>query len=280
MPSSPQEYSKVDRAPPRNYDWRDADLRVRVRGVRGALRGAGRRRRGECSLSECGSTRTRRLLLGRLTAGAPAARAAGPLRRIAPGRARSGPRTSRIAESRKKTVSAATPRAPRAAWSRSTGRSELHPLPPARDPHQGRLRRRQRRCRPDVRRRGPGRRRGPPGAAVRGPRRAAAEPAAGRDRARREDVFIANVLKSRPPGNRDPQPEEIAGLRALPLGAGAADRAEGGLHAGQFRDQAADRQPDRDHARARRRRRSTSSAAGPSSCCRSSIRPRRCARRR
>src|ERR1700761_4074057 len=27
----------------------------------------------------------------------------------------------------------------------------------------------------------------------------------------REDVFICNVLKSRPPGNRDPQPEEIAG---------------------------------------------------------------------
>jgi uracil-DNA glycosylase family 4 len=26
----------------------------------------------------------------------------------------------------------------------------------------------------------------------------------------REDVFIANVLKSRPPGNRDPHPEEIA----------------------------------------------------------------------
>ena len=26
----------------------------------------------------------------------------------------------------------------------------------------------------------------------------------------RTDVFIANVLKSRPPGNRDPQPEEIA----------------------------------------------------------------------
>jgi DNA polymerase len=26
---------------------------------------------------------------------------------------------------------------------------------------------------------------------------------------KREDVFIANVLKSRPPGNRDPQPEEI-----------------------------------------------------------------------
>ena len=26
---------------------------------------------------------------------------------------------------------------------------------------------------------------------------------------RKEDVFVANVLKSRPPGNRDPQPEEI-----------------------------------------------------------------------
>src|SRR5438067_3387737 len=26
---------------------------------------------------------------------------------------------------------------------------------------------------------------------------------------RREDVYIANVLKCRPPGNRDPQPDEI-----------------------------------------------------------------------
>jgi uracil-DNA glycosylase family 4 len=29
----------------------------------------------------------------------------------------------------------------------------------------------------------------------------------------REDVFIANVLKCRPPGNRDPQPEEIDSCR-------------------------------------------------------------------
>jgi DNA polymerase len=29
----------------------------------------------------------------------------------------------------------------------------------------------------------------------------------------RDEVFIANVLKSRPPGNRDPQPEEIAACR-------------------------------------------------------------------
>ena len=31
----------------------------------------------------------------------------------------------------------------------------------------------------------------------------------GRAGLRREDVFIANVLKCRPPGNRDPRPEEI-----------------------------------------------------------------------
>jgi uracil-DNA glycosylase family 4 len=30
---------------------------------------------------------------------------------------------------------------------------------------------------------------------------------------KREDVFIANVLKGRPPGNRDPQPEEIDSCR-------------------------------------------------------------------
>jgi DNA polymerase len=30
---------------------------------------------------------------------------------------------------------------------------------------------------------------------------------------KREDVFIANVLKCRPPGNRDPQPEEISNCR-------------------------------------------------------------------
>jgi DNA polymerase len=29
----------------------------------------------------------------------------------------------------------------------------------------------------------------------------------------REDVYIANVVKCRPPGNRDPQPEEIAACR-------------------------------------------------------------------
>ena len=96
----------------------------------------------------------------------------------------------------------------------------------------------------------------------------------------REDVFIANVLKS--PPARQPRPAAAGdrGLPALPLRAGAPDRAEGRLHPGQLRDQAAERQSGRDHqgardaagARARRSRRS--------SCCRSSTRRRRCAPRR
>jgi len=32
---------------------------------------------------------------------------------------------------------------------------------------------------------------------------------------RREDVYIANILKCRPPGNRDPQPDEIAACRSF-----------------------------------------------------------------
>ncbi|HET9226847.1 MAG TPA: uracil-DNA glycosylase [Thermoanaerobaculia bacterium] len=30
---------------------------------------------------------------------------------------------------------------------------------------------------------------------------------------RREDIYIANILKCRPPGNRDPQPDEVAACR-------------------------------------------------------------------
>ena len=37
----------------------------------------------------------------------------------------------------------------------------------------------------------------------------------GRIGLKREDVFIANVLKCRPPGNRDPQPEEISLCRSF-----------------------------------------------------------------
>ena len=63
---------------------------------------------------------------------------------------------------------------------------------------------------------------------------------------RREDVFIANVLKCRPPGNRDPSRR-----RSRPAGrtssGRSADRAAGDRHARQLRDQADHRQPDRDH---------------------------------
>ena len=67
----------------------------------------------------------------------------------------------------------------------------------------------------------------------------------------RADVFIANVLKCRPPGNRDPLPQEIDACqdylhRQLELIAPTR-----GLHAGQLLDQAAAGGPDGDHAAAR-----------------------------
>ena len=63
----------------------------------------------------------------------------------------------------------------------------------------------------------------------------------------RADVYIANVLKCRPPGNRDPQPEEIEACESPPLPADRADPADGRCHARQLRHEAALRQADRDH---------------------------------
>ena len=59
----------------------------------------------------------------------------------------------------------------------------------------------------------------------------------------RGDVFIANVLKCRPPGNRDPQPDEIEAckphlFRQIELIEPARD-----LHARQLRDEAAHGSP-------------------------------------
>ena len=96
----------------------------------------------------------------------------------------------------------------------------------------------------------------------------------------REEVFIANVLKSRPPGNRDPQPMEIEACRPYLFEQVRLIEPTRHLHPGQLRHQAAERQSGRDHQGARARRRCTRSAAARSSCCRSSIRRRRCARRR
>ena len=54
----------------------------------------------------------------------------------------------------------------------------------------------------------------------------------------RSDVFVCNVLKCRPPGNRDPQPNEIESCHGYLREPGGADRAEHDLHAGQLLDQA------------------------------------------
>ena len=59
----------------------------------------------------------------------------------------------------------------------------------------------------------------------------------------REDVFIANVLKCRPPGNRDPQPVEIESCQPYTRSPGGADRAAGDRDARQLRHQAAHRKP-------------------------------------
>ena len=43
----------------------------------------------------------------------------------------------------------------------------------------------------------------------------------------RDEVYIANVLKCRPPSNRDPQPDEVETLRAVPVSADRLGAAEG-----------------------------------------------------
>ena len=72
----------------------------------------------------------------------------------------------------------------------------------------------------------------------------------------RADVFVANVLKCRPPGNRDPLPGGDRGLRAAPLPADRADRAEARRDARQLRDEAAlrDARPGSRASTARSRR--------------------------
>ena len=63
----------------------------------------------------------------------------------------------------------------------------------------------------------PGRQRGRAGPAVRRPGRQAAGPAAREIGLARADVFVANILKCRPPGNRDPLPQEIDACQAYLL---------------------------------------------------------------
>ena len=116
----------------------------------------------------------------------------------------------------------------------------------------GRLRRRQRGRRADVRRRGARRERGRAGAAVRRSRRASCSTQLlGEIGLERADVFIANVLKCRPPGNRDPQPLEIENCQEYLHRQVELIQPTRDLHARQLLDEAAARRPDWDHALAR-----------------------------
>lgn len=64
-------------------------------------------------------------------------------------------------------------------------------------------------CPRHVRGRGPGSQRGPQGRAVRGCRGHRLDALLSVAGLTREEVYIANVVKCRPPGNRNPKPEEI-----------------------------------------------------------------------
>ena len=85
----------------------------------------------------------------------------------------------------------------------------MHPLPAAPDADAGGVRRRKRRRRPDVHRRGARGQRGSARAAVRGPAGKLLDKLLAEIGLERGDVCICNMLKCRPPGNRDPQPNEI-----------------------------------------------------------------------
>ena len=149
----------------------------------------------------------------------------------------------------------------------------------ARDAHQGRVRRGRPRRRPHVRRRGARLPRGPAGPAVRRPGRQAARAAA---RVHRHDAR-AGLHRQRPqePPAQQPRPAP-GGDRRLPAVPVAADRdhpAQGHLHAGQLRDQAAERRPDAASPRCTGSRGRPRSPGTGCTCIRSSIRPRRCTRR-
>ena len=68
---------------------------------------------------------------------------------------------------------------------------------------------------------------------------------------RLDEVYLATVLKCRPPGNRDPLPEEIGRLRALPLPPARTRPAASRRDPRQLRDRAPLRPCARDHARPR-----------------------------
>ena len=121
----------------------------------------------------------------------------------------------------------------------------MHSCPQlAADAHDGRVRRGQRRRRPDVRRRGAGRQRGRAGRPVRRPGRASCSTrCSARSGSSARDVFIANVAQV--PPARQPRPAAAGDRRlpGLPVPPARADPAARRLHARQLRHQAAARRP-------------------------------------
>ena len=69
---------------------------------------------------------------------------------------------------------------------------------------------------------------------------------------RGQDVYIANVVKCRPPGNRMPEPPRGGAVRAVPAAADRADPAQADRRAGQ----------DRGHQSAAHRRHASASLRG------------------
>ena len=95
----------------------------------------------------------------------------------------------------------------------------------------------------------------------------------------RADVYIANVLKCRPPGNRDPMPDEIEQCERYLFRQIEPIEPKRRRDARQLRDQAPVRQAARHHARARAG--AGGRARRPAACCstRSTTRPPRSTRR-
>ena len=131
--------------------------------------------------------------------------------------------------------------------------SGLHALRARRDAHPGRLRVGLADRRPDVRRGGARVPRGQAGHPVRRRRRAAAWQAARAIGLCRDDVFICNVLKRRPPGNRDPLPEEIEACESHLFRQIELIRRAVVVTLGNFATKLLSGQARRDHPRPRRR---------------------------
>ena len=96
----------------------------------------------------------------------------------------------------------------------------------------------------------------------------------------RGDVFIANVLKCRPPGNRDPLPQEIENCQEYLFRQLELIEPRVVCTLGNFSTKLLRGDPHRDHAPARARGGARDRAADACGCTRSSTRPRRSTRRR